>query len=138
MVYKSVKPQRCFPLLPVFLSASLNRLSAKTFTPFFRISLFLCNFVLLKLIMAICTMALIILFREDAAHIFLFCYSVNTSIARPFCTKTDMRREFQFIQYLIQIPVFRQISGKTDFSDLRIPEKKFNVIPTPQFMNHLF
>ena len=44
--------------------------------------------------------------------------------------KTDMRREFQFIQYLIQIPVFRQISGKTDFSDLRIPEKKFNVIPT--------
>ena len=79
-------------------------------------------------------MALIILFREDAAHIFLFCYSANTSIARPFCTK----RICVVSSSLFQIPVLRQISGKTDFSDLRIPEKKFNVIPTPQFMNHLF
>jgi len=37
--------RRCFRLLPDFQADFSNRLSAKTFTPFFRISLFIRNFV---------------------------------------------------------------------------------------------
>ena len=40
--------RRCFPLLPVIQAAFSKRLYSKTFTTFFRVSLFIRNFAFIK------------------------------------------------------------------------------------------